>query len=153
MCYVQQPAGGQLVQLVGRWTAPGQGCSAMLCNQQEEIAVGHYKEVLSLPKWDVDQCCAHTSTPKMHPQIKHQQTLAALAGVSATAIPSPKVNTHYAECFLVQIIVLIFSNGDWFTPRCNVDGTLRSLPFTSRFGFTTFRLYKEKLHTSHDEPD
>lgn len=80
MCYVQQPAGGQLVQLVGRWTAPGQGCSAMLCNQQEEIAVGHYKEVLSLPKWDVDQCCAHTSTPKMHPQIKHQQTLAALAG-------------------------------------------------------------------------
>lgn len=76
-----------------------------------------------------------------------------LAGLSATALPTPEENTHYAECFLVQIIVLVFSNGDRFAPCCNVDGTLRSLPFTSRFGFTTFRLYKDKLHTSHDEPD
>lgn len=70
-----------------------------------------------------------------------------------SALPSPEENTHYAECFLVQIIVLVFSNGDGFTPCCNVDGTLRSLCFTSRFGFTTFWLYKDKSHTSHDEPD
>lgn len=72
--------------------------------------------------------------------------------VLGTALPFAEENTHYAECFLVQIIILIFSNGDWLTPCCDVDGTLRSLPFASRFGLTTFRLYKDKLHTSHNEP-
>lgn len=30
----------------------------------------------------------------------------------------------YAECFLVQIIILIFSNGDWLAPCSDVDRTL-----------------------------
>lgn len=41
-----------------------------------------------------------------------------------TALPFPKENTHYAKCFLVQIIILIFSNGDWLAPCSDVDRTL-----------------------------
>lgn len=56
--------------------------------------------------------------------------------------------TYYAECLLVQIIILILSNGDRFTSCCNMDRTLRSLWFTRRFGITTFRLLKKSYKES-----
>lgn len=56
--------------------------------------------------------------------------------------------TYYAECLLVQIIILILSNGDRFASCCNMDRTLRSLWFTWRFGITTFRLLKKSYKES-----
>ena len=57
----------------------------------------------------------------------------------------PWVNPYDAESFLVQVVVLIFSNGDRLAPCCNVDRTLRSFPFASRFTFAAFGLWKDNM--------
>lgn len=54
-------------------------------------------------------------------------------GVASTAAADPgplDSRTYYAECLLVQIILLILSNGDGLASCCDMDRALRALGFT-----------------------
>jgi hypothetical protein len=71
--------------------------------------------------------CSNTPVLSTEALWLHQGRCRLTTSTVVQTLAPLNFKTYNAEGLLVQIIILILSNGDRFTSCCNVDRTLRSL--------------------------